>query len=46
MKKNLMNAGVLIAFYSVIIIGVILLNFRFEYLNNQIGDANLITMNN
>ena len=34
MKKTLTNIGGLILFYSVIIFGILLLNLRFEYLNN------------
>lgn len=34
MKKTLENVGGIILFYSVIIIGVLLLNMRFEHLNN------------
>ena len=33
MKKTLNNIGGLILFYSVIVIGVLLLNMRFSYLN-------------
>jgi len=35
MKKKLMDMGGLILFYSVIVIGVLLLNFRFSHLNNK-----------
>ena len=49
MKKVLMNIGGLVLFYSVIIIGVLLLNIRFSYLNhvgsNGLGDT-YIAMNN
>lgn len=34
MKQKLMNAGVLIIFYLTIVIGVLLLNQKFKYLNN------------
>jgi len=33
MKKTLKNIGGLILFYSVIVVGVLLLNVRFSYLN-------------
>lgn len=49
MKKTLTDIGGLILFYVVIIIGVLLLNLRFAYLNNldniDIND-NCIAMNN
>ena len=35
MKKNFLNYGGLILFYSVIIMGVLLLNMRFSYLNEN-----------
>lgn len=35
MKKRFLNYGGLILFYSVIIIGVLLLNLRFSYLNEE-----------
>lgn len=39
MKKFLVrNFGVLV-FYGVIILGVLLLNFRFSYLNNNNNDS-------
>lgn len=38
MKKTLKNFGGLVLFYSVIIIGVLLLNIRFSYLNEITGD--------
>lgn len=34
MKQKLMNAGVLVIFYLTIVIGVLLLNQKFKYLNN------------
>ncbi len=34
MKNTLKNYGGLILFYAVIIFGVLLLNYRFNYLNN------------
>ena len=49
MKKTLTNIGGLILFYSVIIFGVLLLNLRFEHLNNiesKVIDNNYIAMNN
>jgi len=49
MKKTLTNIGGLILFYSVIFFGVLLLNCRFEHLNNnnitEINN-NCIAMNN
>ena len=49
MKRTLKNYGGLILFYSVLIIGVMLLEMRFEYLNN-LGktniDNNIVAMNN
>lgn len=49
MKKTLVNFGGIILFYSVIIVGVLLLNMRFSYLN-EINNNNLtenyIAMNN
>lgn len=48
MKKTLTNIGGLILFYSVIIFGVLLLNLRFEHLNNIENydlDNNYIAMN-
>lgn len=49
MKKTLNNIGGLILFYSVIVIGVLLLNMRFSYLNavntENIGNT-YIAMNN
>ena len=41
MKKSLINAGVVILFYSVIIFGVLLLNARMSSLNNEVEDAYL-----
>lgn len=38
MKKTLENIGGLILFYSVIVVGVLLLNIRFSHLNNITGD--------
>lgn len=35
MKKTLTNIGGLVLFYLVIIIGILLLNMRFEHLNNS-----------
>ena len=49
MKKNLMNIGGIILFYSIIIVGIVLLNLRFSYLNS-LNSNNLnnsyIAMNN
>lgn len=49
MKKTLNNIGGLILFYSVIVIGVLLLNMRFSYLN-EVNTGNIdnsyIAMNN
>ena len=38
MKKTLKNFGGLVLFYSVIVIGVLLLNIRFSHLNDVKGD--------
>ena len=49
MKKTLKNYGGLILFYSVLIIGVMLLDMRFEYLNNLRNSSinnNIMAMNN
>lgn len=47
MKKTLTNIGGLILFYMVIVFGVLLLNLRFEHLNDNIEiDKNYIAMNN
>ncbi len=48
MFKKLQNIGGLILFYSVIIFGVLLLNIRFSYINNERLDSNdnYLTMNN
>ena len=49
MKKVVANMGGLIMFYSIIIIGVLLLNLRFSYLNslnNSYNNETLIAMNN
>ena len=48
MFKKLQNIGGLILFYSVIIFGVLLLNIRFSYINNErLGsNDNYLTMNN
>lgn len=35
MKKTILNYGGLILFYAVIIMGVLLLNMRFSYLNES-----------
>jgi len=40
MKKTLLNIGGVILFYSVIVVGVLLLNMRFSYLN-EIDNNNL-----
>lgn len=40
MKKTLMNIGGLVLFYSVIVIGVLLLNLRFSYIN-EISTKNI-----
>lgn len=40
MKQKLMNAGVLIIFYLTIVIGVLLLNQKFKYLNNLEIESN------
>lgn len=48
MKKTLKNIGGLILFYSVIVFGVLLLNVRFEYLNevdNEQNNNSYIAMN-
>jgi len=48
MKKHLENFGGLIIFYLVIVVGVLLLNMRFERLNNTENikiDNNYIAMN-
>lgn len=44
MKKRLMNLGVIIIFYSIIIFGVLLLNVRMSYLNNDNAEMT-ISMN-
>lgn len=49
MKKTITNMGGLVLFYSVIIIGVLLLNMRFSYLNeinNETLNNTYIAMNN
>ena len=48
MFRKLQNIGGLILFYSVIIFGVLLLNIRFSYINNERLDSNdnYLTMNN
>lgn len=41
MKKRIINYGGLVLFYVVIIMGILLLNMRFSYLNeNTITDNN------
>ena len=48
MKKTLKNIGGLVLFYSVIVFGVLLLNVRFEYLNeidNEQNNNSYIAMN-
>ncbi len=35
MEKKILNYGGLVLFYSVIILGVLLLNMRFSYLNQH-----------
>lgn len=35
MKKTLCKFGGLIIFYTIIVVGVLLLNLRFSYLNNN-----------
>ena len=47
MRKKLINVGVVILFYSVIIFGVILLNYRMSYLNKlDNASSNVTTLNN
>ena len=47
MRKKLINVGVVILFYSVIIFGVILLNYRMSYLNKLDNTgSNVTTLNN
>ncbi len=43
MKKSLINGGVIILFYSVIIFGVLLLNARMSSLNDNVSN-NSITL--
>lgn len=48
MKKTLSKFGGLILFYGVIIVGVLLLDLRFSYLNKEEvidNSSNLIAMN-
>lgn len=35
MKEKLMNVGILVTFYLTIVIGVLLLNQKCKYLNNE-----------
>lgn len=46
MKKMFLNFGGLILFYSVIILGVLLLNLRFSYLNSVEGNSTYMAVNN
>ncbi len=46
MKKKLRHFGGLILFYAVIVFGVLLLNARFYYLNNNVHDVNVVAVNN
>ena len=46
MKRKLMNLGVLVLFYSSIVVGVLLLNLRFAYINNYNCNDTCIAMNN
>lgn len=46
MKRKLMNLGVLVLFYSSIVVGVLLLNLRFTYLNNNVCNNDCVAMNN
>ena len=46
MKRKLMSLGVLVLFYSSIVVGVLLLNLRFAYINNYECNDNCIAMNN
>ena len=46
MKKMLMNVMGVVLFYLVIIFGVLLLNYRFSYLNKNIENNTYIAMNN
>lgn len=45
MKNKLRHFGGLILFYAVIVFGVLLLNARFYYLNNNAMETNIIAMN-
>lgn len=45
-KEKLLNMGGIVVFYSVIIIGILLLNVRFSYINNNLPDNPHLTMNN
>ena len=45
MKKMLSRFGGLILFYSVIVLGVLLLEVRFSYLNELADDNYNVTMN-
>lgn len=46
MKNAVLNYGGLVIFYLVIIIGVLLLNMRFSYINEIQSLNNDFTMNN
>jgi len=49
MKKTILNFGGIILFYSIIIVGVLLLNQRFAYLNsisNNNVNNSYVAMNN
>ncbi len=46
MKRKLMSLGVLVLFYSSIVVGVLLLNTRFNYINNYENNNTYVAMNN
>ena len=46
MKKTLMNIGGIILLYLLIVVGVLLLNARFAYLNTINSNNNYITLKN
>ncbi len=46
MKKKLIDLGGLILFYFVLFVGVLLLNLRFSYINNNAKFQSYVGVNN